>query len=180
MIQFLTNIESENLPEKVMNLWIWLTLSGCQPHMSSVLPWSGMPKVHFFNTFLGGLRHMMPPPMSLHKSLCLAWHKQLGFCLWINFQEFQFQCFLILFTNIFVYDAKLGSITCTYNIVNVLLKCLSSFVPCYIVIAKQSISLCLIDFLHPNLPVSLECFFCLVLHQRRQMPALYQVFLLKL
>ncbi len=58
MIQFLTNIESENLLDKVMNLWIftiWLTSSGCQPHMSSIWPWSGAPKVHLYNTFLGGL-----------------------------------------------------------------------------------------------------------------------------
>ncbi len=48
-----------------------------------------------------------------------------------TFRNTSFQCFLILFTNAFVCDAKLGSITCTYNIVNVLLKSLSSFIPCY-------------------------------------------------
>ncbi len=63
MIWYLTsrwNIECENLPDEVMNLWIftiWLTLSGCQPHTSSVWPWSGAPKVHLYNTFLGSLRH---------------------------------------------------------------------------------------------------------------------------
>ncbi len=54
------NIESENLPDEVMNLWIftiWLTSSGCRPHTSSVWPWSGTPKVHLYNTFLGGLGH---------------------------------------------------------------------------------------------------------------------------
>jgi hypothetical protein len=52
------NIESENLPDEVMNLrifTIWLALSGCQPHTSSIWPWLGMPKVHLYNTFLGGL-----------------------------------------------------------------------------------------------------------------------------
>ncbi len=52
------NIESENLPEEVMNLWvftIWLTSSGCRPHTSSIWPWSGAPKVHLYNTFLGSL-----------------------------------------------------------------------------------------------------------------------------
>jgi hypothetical protein len=54
------NIESVNLPDEVGNLWIFtigLTLSGCQPHTSSVWPWSGAPKVHLYNTVLGGLRH---------------------------------------------------------------------------------------------------------------------------
>ncbi len=78
-----------------------------------------------------------------------------------TFKNISFQCFLILFTNAFVCDAKLGSITCTYNIVNVLLKSFSSFAPCYIVIVKQSISLCLMDFLQPNLPVSVKCFLAL-------------------
>jgi hypothetical protein len=63
------NIESENLPDKVTNLGIftiWLALSGCRPHTSSVWPWSGTPKVHLYNTFLGGLRqdrarHGWPP-----------------------------------------------------------------------------------------------------------------------
>ncbi len=34
-----------------------LTSAECQPHMSSVWLWSGMPKVCLYNTFLGGLRH---------------------------------------------------------------------------------------------------------------------------
>ncbi len=53
------NIESENLPDEVMNLGIftiWLALSGCWPHTSSIWPWSGAPKVHLYNTFLGSLR----------------------------------------------------------------------------------------------------------------------------
>ncbi len=64
MIRFLTsrwNLESENLPDEVMNLWIftiWLTLSGCRPHTSSVWAWSGVPKVHLYNTFLGGLHQL--------------------------------------------------------------------------------------------------------------------------
>ncbi len=63
MVQFLAvgwNIESVHLPDEVVNLWIFtigLTSSGCQPHMSSIWPWSGMPKVRLYDTFLGGLRH---------------------------------------------------------------------------------------------------------------------------
>jgi hypothetical protein len=63
MIQFLAvgwNIESVNLPDEVVNLWIFtigLTSSGCQPHTSSVWPWSGMPKVRVYGTFMSGLRH---------------------------------------------------------------------------------------------------------------------------
>ncbi len=34
-----------------------LTSAECQCHTSSVWPWSGMPKVHLYYTFLGGLRH---------------------------------------------------------------------------------------------------------------------------
>ncbi len=63
MIWFLVvgwNIESVNLPDKMVKLWIFtigLTSSGCQPHTSSVWPWSGTPKVCLYYTFLGGLRH---------------------------------------------------------------------------------------------------------------------------
>ncbi len=32
------------------------TSAGCQPHTSSIWPWSGTPKVHLYNTFLGSLR----------------------------------------------------------------------------------------------------------------------------
>ena len=56
------NIKSENLPDKAKNLGIftiWLALSGCPPHMSSLWPWSGTPKVHLYNTFLGSL-HQHP------------------------------------------------------------------------------------------------------------------------
>ncbi len=63
------NIESENLPDEVMNLWIftiWLTSSGCRPHMSSVWPWSGAPKVHLHNTFLGSLHHSPPRMKDQH------------------------------------------------------------------------------------------------------------------
>jgi hypothetical protein len=51
MIRFLAvewNIEPVNLPDEVVNLWIFtigLTSSGCQPHRSSIWPWSGAPKV---------------------------------------------------------------------------------------------------------------------------------------
>ncbi len=57
------NIESVNLPDEVVNLWIFtigLTSSGCWPHTSSIWPWSGAPKVCLYNTFLGGLRHLPP------------------------------------------------------------------------------------------------------------------------
>ncbi len=78
------NLESENLPDKLVNLWIFtigLTSSGCWPHMSSIWPWSGPPKVRLFNTFLGGLRHILmrtrsqchanqKPTSGLH----LMWH----------------------------------------------------------------------------------------------------------
>ncbi len=62
MIWFLAvgwNIESVNLPDEVVNLWIFtigLTSSGCWPHMSSVWPWSGTPKVRLYNNLLGSLR----------------------------------------------------------------------------------------------------------------------------
>ncbi len=61
MIRFLVvgwNIESVNLLDEVVNLWIFtigLTLSGCWPHTPSVWPWSGAPKVRLYDTFLGGL-----------------------------------------------------------------------------------------------------------------------------
>ncbi len=70
-IQFLVvglNLESENLPDKLVNLWIFtigLTSSGCQPHTSSVWPWSGALKVHLYNTFLGGLRQRMKNMMMI-------------------------------------------------------------------------------------------------------------------
>ena len=66
MICFLAvgwNIESVNLRDEVVNLWsftIGLTSSGCWPHTSSVWPWSGVPKVRLYDTFLGGLRHSPP------------------------------------------------------------------------------------------------------------------------
>ncbi len=72
MIWFLAvgwNIESVNLQDEVVNLWIFtvgLTLSGCQPHTSSVWPWSGMPKVRLYDTFLGGLRHLPPRMKNQH------------------------------------------------------------------------------------------------------------------
>ncbi len=72
MIWFLVvgwNIESVNLPDEVVSLWIFtvgLTLSGCRPHTSSVWPWSGMPKVHLYDTFLGGLRHSPPRMKNQH------------------------------------------------------------------------------------------------------------------
>ncbi len=72
MIWFLVvgwNIKSVNLPDEVVNLWIFtigLTLSGCWPHTSSVWPWSGAPKVRLYNTFLGGLRHLPPRMKNQH------------------------------------------------------------------------------------------------------------------
>ncbi len=67
MIRFLAvgwNIEFVNLPDEVENLWIFilgLSLSGCQPHTSSIWPWSGAPKVRLYDTFLGGLRQSFTP-----------------------------------------------------------------------------------------------------------------------
>jgi hypothetical protein len=54
------NDESVNLPDEMVNLWIFtvaigLTSSGCWPHTSSIWPWSDTPKVWLYNTFLGGL-----------------------------------------------------------------------------------------------------------------------------
>ncbi len=72
MVRFLVvgwNIESVNLPDKVVNLWffiIGLTLSGRRPHTSSVRPWSGMPKVRLYDTFLGGLHHSPPQLKNQH------------------------------------------------------------------------------------------------------------------
>ncbi len=63
------NIESVNLPDEVVNLWIFtvgLMLSGCRPHTSSIWPWSGAPKVRLYDTFLGGLRHSPPWMKNLH------------------------------------------------------------------------------------------------------------------
>ncbi len=63
LLQSERNVESENLLDEVTNLGIftiWLASSGCRPHTSSVWPWSGAPKVHLYNTFLGSLRHSPP------------------------------------------------------------------------------------------------------------------------
>ncbi len=73
------NIESEILPEEGRNLWIftiWLALSGCWPHTSSIWPWSGTPKVHLYNTFLGSLHHGCPHSLLLLRLQC----KALWFC----------------------------------------------------------------------------------------------------
>ncbi len=72
LIRFLAvrwNIESKNLPDEVVNLWIFtvgLTSSGCWPHTSSVWPWSGVPKVRLYDTFLGGLPHLPPRMKNQH------------------------------------------------------------------------------------------------------------------
>ncbi len=45
--------------DEMVNLWIFtigLTSAGCQPHTSCIWPWSGVPKVRLYDTFLGGLR----------------------------------------------------------------------------------------------------------------------------
>ncbi len=39
---------------------VWLS------HTSSVWPWSGVPKVRLYNTFLGGLRHSPPQMKNQH------------------------------------------------------------------------------------------------------------------
>ena len=39
---------------------VWLS------HTSSIRPWSGTPKVHLYDTFLGGLRHLPPRMMNQH------------------------------------------------------------------------------------------------------------------
>jgi hypothetical protein len=65
LIRFLAvgwNIESVNLPDEEVNLWIFtvgLTLSGCRPHTSSVWPFSGVPKVRVYDTFLDGLHQKL-------------------------------------------------------------------------------------------------------------------------
>jgi hypothetical protein len=59
------------LPDEMVNLWIFtvgLTSAECQPHMSSIWPWSSAPKVHLYNTFLGVLRHL-PPQMKKYHGL---------------------------------------------------------------------------------------------------------------
>ncbi len=43
-----------------------LTSTECQCHTSSVWPWSGAPKVHLYDTFLGGLRHSPPRMKKQH------------------------------------------------------------------------------------------------------------------
>ncbi len=64
------NIVSENLLDEMTNLGIFticLALSGCRPHTSSIWPWSGTPKVHLYNTFKGGLRHLPPQMKNQHE-----------------------------------------------------------------------------------------------------------------
>ncbi len=43
-----------------------LTFAECQCHTSSIWPWSGMPKVCLYNTFLGSLRHLPPLMKNQH------------------------------------------------------------------------------------------------------------------
>jgi hypothetical protein len=45
-----------------------LTSAECQRHTSSIWPWSGMPKVRLYDTFLGGLHHL-PPQMKYQNGL---------------------------------------------------------------------------------------------------------------
>ncbi len=57
------------LPDEMVNLWIFtqgLTSAGCKPHTSSIWPWSGMPKVHLHDSFLGGLHHLPPQMKNQH------------------------------------------------------------------------------------------------------------------
>ncbi len=78
------NIESENLPDEVTNLGIftiWLASTGCQPHTSSIWPWSGAPKVHLYNTFLGGLHQMV---LLLLRKVVLLWY---CFCMWLPYRK---------------------------------------------------------------------------------------------
>ncbi len=35
-------------------------------HASSIWPWSGVPKLRLYNTFLGGLRHLLPQMKNQH------------------------------------------------------------------------------------------------------------------
>ncbi len=39
---------------------VWLS------NTSSIWPWSGVPKVHLYNTFLGGLHHLPPRMKNQH------------------------------------------------------------------------------------------------------------------
>jgi hypothetical protein len=43
-----------------------LTSAEYQRHMYSIRPWSGAPKVHLYDTFLGGLRHLPPQMKNQH------------------------------------------------------------------------------------------------------------------
>ena len=43
-----------------------LTFAKCQCHTSSVGPWSGMPKVRLYDTFLGSLHHLPPQMKNKH------------------------------------------------------------------------------------------------------------------
>ncbi len=70
------NIESVNLPDEVVNLWIFtigLTSSGCPPHTSSIWPLSGAPKVHLYDNFLGGLCHATTSDMWI--LICFTIHR---------------------------------------------------------------------------------------------------------
>ncbi len=42
------------------------TSAGCWSHTSSIWPWSGVPKVCLYNTFLGSLRHSPPRMKNQH------------------------------------------------------------------------------------------------------------------
>ncbi len=48
-------------PRKSVTATSVLTSAECQCHRSSIWPWSGMPKVRLYDTFLGGLRQKLPP-----------------------------------------------------------------------------------------------------------------------
>ena len=53
------------------------------------------------------------------------------------FRNISFRYFVITFADAFVCDTKLGTITCADKVVDMFLKCLSSFVPCVFVQTKH-------------------------------------------
>ncbi len=66
LFKILCRAEVVTSPCKSVTATSGLTLSGCQPHTSSIWPWSGAPKVRLYGTFIGGLRHS-PPQMKNHR-----------------------------------------------------------------------------------------------------------------
>ncbi len=65
-----------------------LTSAECQRHTSSIWPWSGVPKVRLYDTFLGGLRQSRSPFSLLHKYAAFIRLMNLPNLTWIKLHAF--------------------------------------------------------------------------------------------